>query len=327
MVGFLIAVVATGLYALYAASVAIAEYGEARNFDRERAQVARVADEARKRVRRIDLVRAGRQNGDPGAFLAQNLGAAGSAQCDVDDDEVWTLVASDDFGYEDPALVVEEFDLCWSMQPPEIPPRYRVSVRGTEQLRMLAEGARLGSWQQRVDLQRVHSGQALVERVYPPHRVHRHTVRLATIESTLPDLEWRVGEAATSGSDAFSQAMLLDRDEPGDDEPGDNGPAHDAFAHEKHRARDEMHAAVGLRIGVFSEEDLDLPAPGAPPPDTGDGHELPERPWAHELHERLWARMEWASGTEVAHGEMLRARTREQVEWLQWSGQDDDNDT
>lgn len=314
MVGFLIAVVATGLYFLYAASVAISEYAEARSFDRERAQVARVADEVRARVRSIDLVRAGRQSDDREAFLAEHLGMAISAHCDVSDDEVWTRVPSGDFGYREPALVVEEFDLCWTIRtPPDSP--YRVFVRGTEQLRMLAEGARLGSTGQRVDIQRVHSGQALTERVYPPERLRRHTVKLATLESALPDLEWRVGEAATSGSDAFARTTL------GREESGGAGPARDAFAHEKHHAMDSVHARVGLRMGLFSEEDLGLPI------DDPDEHELPEpeKTWARDFHDRLWTRMEWAPDTAVGNSQTLRSRTRELVAWLQWSGETDED--
>ena len=309
MVGFLIAVVAAGLYFLYAASVAISEYAEARSFNRERAQVARVAEEVRTRVRNIDLVRAGQQDGNRDGFIGEHLGVEISAQCDVAVNEGWARAESGDFGYRDPALVVKEFDLCWTIQPPDSP--YRVFVRGTEQLRMLAEGARLGSMRQRVDIQRVHSGQALAERVYPKDRLHRHTVKLPTLTSTvpeleLPDLTWQVGEAATSGSNAFGQAMLLGREGP--EAPG---TARDAFAHEKHDARNEMHASIGLRMGVFSEDDLGLPV------EDPDDHELPEKPWAQEFHDQLWALMEWVPDTDVGDAEMLRDRTRERVAWLQ----------
>ena len=318
MVGFLIVVVAAGVYALYAASVAMGEYGEARDFDRERAQVARVADEVRVRVRSFDLERAGQQEGNPGAFLETRLGGVvPSEHCDADDDEVWQYEGSGvDFGYEDPALAVEKFRLCWTMQPLSVnrgygyevkPPGYLVFVRGTEQLRMLAEGSRLGSRPQRVDLQHVHSGQAQVERVYTFNRLEPHTVKLKTL-TTLPDFQWPVGEAATSGSGVFAKERLVGRG-------GialESEPAQDAFAHEKHRARDEMHAALGLRIGVFSEEEVKrIEKEGI--------HELPEEPWARDFHENLWVRMAWDA--KVEDGEMLRDGTRQLVDWLHWNGE------
>ena len=319
MVGFLIAVMAAGMFALYAASVAMAEYGEARDFDRERAQVARVANELRVRVRSMELERAGQQTGNPSEFLKERLGGAEvSEHCDADDDVDWQNEESGDaFGYEDPALAVEKFRLCWTMQPPvnrgyRVNPGYRVFVRGTEQLRMLAEGSRLGSRPQRVDLQHVPSGQALVERVYTYNRLEPHTVTL----TTLPDFEWPVGEAATSGSGDFAKAMLVVRE----GVALEIEPAHDAFAHEKHHARDEMHAAVGLRIGVFSEAEVQR----VPNLDTFVD-ELPEKPWAREFHEKLWVRMEWGvpgvPGTAVGDGKMLRDETRKLVDFLHWNGE------